>query len=67
MDPCPTFIIKECLDVLPTHITNIINLSLREGVFPDRFKQAIVTPLLKKPTLDNDTEKAVASQIKTHI
>ena len=64
--------------------SDIINLSLREGVFPDRFKQAIVMPLLKKPTLDKDTfknyrpvsnlnflskvtEKAVASQIKTHI
>ena len=57
LDPCPTFIIKESLDVLPTPITNIINLSLREGVFPNRFKQAIVTPLLKKPTLDKDPFK----------
>ena len=29
----------------------IINLSLSEGTFPGCFKQALVTPLLKKPTL----------------
>ena len=56
LEPCPTFI-KECLDVLLTPITNIINLSLREG---DSFKQAIVTPLLKKTTLDRDTSKTTA-------
>jgi hypothetical protein len=38
-------------------ITNIVNLSLKEGVFPGQFKSAIVTPLLKKSTLDKDNLK----------
>lgn len=33
-------------------ITCLVNQSLAEGVFPDDFKQAIVKPLLKKPSLD---------------
>ena len=54
--PSPvTFIFKECLDVLLTPITSIINLSLAEGVSSDKFKQAFVTPLLKKLSLDKDT------------
>ncbi len=33
-------------------LTHIINTSLRTGIFPTAFKQARVTPLLKKPTLN---------------
>jgi hypothetical protein len=45
---------KECkFAVLPT-ITNIINLSLALGVFPDQFKSCSVHPLLKKPNCDED-------------
>ena len=33
-------------------MTSIINDSLRSGVFPSIYKSAIVTPLLKKPSLD---------------
>ncbi len=32
--------------------SHIINTSLRTGIFPTAFKQARVTPLLKKPTLN---------------
>ena len=38
-------------------ITNIINLSLTTGIVPDHFKQAVVTPLLKKPGLDSECFK----------
>ena len=38
--------------ILVTPITNIINYSLKEGSFPNCFKTAYVTPLLKKPNLD---------------
>ena len=38
-------------------ISNIVNLSLSEGVFPGKFKSAIVTPLLKKQTLNKDDLK----------
>ena len=35
-------------------ITDIINQSLRTGVFPASFKSALVVPTLKKPNLDPD-------------
>ena len=56
--PIPTSLPLECLDaVLPT-MTSIINDSLKSGVFPSIYKFAIVTPLLKKPSLDpNDLKK----------
>ena len=52
LDPIPTALLKQCLDVLIEPITNIINSSLREGVFPQNWKTAIVTPLLKKTGLE---------------
>ena len=45
------------VDVLPTPITNIVNLSLKSGVFPDTLKMAHMTPLLKKPSLSKDDMK----------
>ena len=36
-------------------ITSIINLSLSTAMFPQAFKHAIVTPLLKKPALDKES------------
>ena len=52
LDPIPTSLLLECLDaVLPT-MTSIINDSLKTGVFPSSYKSAIVTPLLKKHSLD---------------
>ena len=45
-------LLLECLDtVLPT-MTSIINDSLKSGDFPSIYKSAMVTPLLKKPSLD---------------
>ena len=32
-------------------------MSLSEGYFPDKFKTAIVTPILKKPSLDKSVLK----------
>ena len=37
--------------LLPT-ITKIVNLSMATGTFPFQFKKALVTHLLKKPSLD---------------
>ena len=54
LDLCPTQIVKDCADILAGSITRIINLSLAEGKFPDTFKIAHVTPLLKKPSLDRN-------------
>ena len=55
LDPCPTFLVKECIDQLATPITGIINYSLSEGVFPEPFKKALVSPLLKKPSLQKNS------------
>jgi len=51
LDVLPTKLIKSCLDALAPPITRLINLSLSEGIFPDTFKHAVVSPLLKKPSL----------------
>ena len=54
LDPLPTTILKKCSVLIPT-ITNIVNLSLSTGLFPDNFKSCSVHPLIKKPSLDKDT------------
>ena len=38
LDPIPTSLLKSCVDVLLTPITNIVNLSLKSSVFPDTLK-----------------------------
>ena len=48
LDPITTNILKALLDILIKPITTIINLSLESGTFPLSFKEAHVTPLLKK-------------------
>jgi hypothetical protein len=47
-DPIPTSLLRKCIDYLAVPI---LNLSLSCGVFPDEIKLALVTPLLKKPSL----------------
>ena len=51
LDPLPTFHIKECIDILLPSITKLVNFSLSEGLVPDAFKKAVVTPLIKKASL----------------
>ena len=51
IDPWPTFLVKECIDILLPSITRLVNCSLSEGVVPDEFKKAIVAPLTKKSSL----------------
>ena len=58
IDPCPTHIVKQCIDILLPSLTKLVNLSLKDGIFPNPFKQAILTPLLKKSTLSNEDLKS---------
>ena len=51
LDPLPTFLIKECIDILLPSITKLVNFSLSEGLVPDGFQKAVVTPLIKKASL----------------
>src|SRR6266536_5296872 len=55
LDPLPTSLLKSCSDILSTPLSSLINLSLSDGIFPDLFKHALVSPLLKKPNLPNDS------------
>ena len=57
LDPIPTPLFVECLDELLPTLTHIVNESLRSGCFPSPFKCAVVKPLLKKPTLDQNVLK----------
>jgi len=54
LDPLPTSLLKQCLPALLPTITDIINLSLSTGVFPDQFKASSVIPQLKKYNLDKE-------------
>ena len=57
LDPWPTFLVLDYLDILITPITSIINAFLKQGKCPNFFKQAHVTPILKKPSLDKEVFK----------
>jgi hypothetical protein len=52
LDPIPTWVLKECVDVLTPSIATIVNQSLTNGVMPKNLKQALITPLIKKPSLN---------------
>ena len=54
LDSIPTFLLKLCFNKLGPIITNLVNPSLSEEIFPSSFKQALVQPLLKKPSLSTD-------------
>ena len=47
-DPIPMWILKSCLNEVLPIVTNIVNESLRQGIFPDLLKTAIIRPCLKK-------------------
>ena len=58
LDPAPTKLEKGCLlDTLLPVITQIINLSLESGSFPNEYKEAHVKPLIKKISLDPEVLK----------
>ena len=48
----PTHLFKQVVDILVPSLTKLVNLSLGSGAFPDAFKLALVSPLLKKSNLD---------------
>ena len=52
LDPVPTWLVKSCLDVLAPSITEMVNLSLLSGCVPEKWRTAVVIPLLKKPGID---------------
>ena len=83
LDSMPTPLVISCLDVLLPVITTIVNSSLLHGHFPSDWKETIVTPILKNPSLTSEfsnlrpisnlqfisklTEHAVFDQLQTHM
>ena len=51
-DPIPTSLTMQCLEELAPVFTSMINLSLQSGRFAEDWEIALVTPLLKKPRLE---------------
>ena len=54
LDPIPATLLVPCLDDLLPVITRIINLSFASSTMPSPLKQAVLSPLLKKATLDHE-------------
>ena len=54
VDPFPTGLVKSCTTILTPIIIEMLNKSLSSGEFPQNVKNALVTPLLKKRTLDEE-------------
>ena len=57
LDPIPTKLLKEYIDIMVAPITRIVNLSLSSGFMSNDLKKAIITPIIKKLQLDLDILK----------
>ena len=51
-DAVPTWLFKQCPELLLHMITAMINLSVVNATVPQAFKKAVVHPLIKKHGLD---------------
>ena len=54
LDPIPSKLLIECLDSILPSLTDLNNSSLASGIFPQCFKSALVTPIIKKRCLDHN-------------
>ena len=54
LDPIPSKLLIECLCSILPSLTDLLNSSLASGIFPQCFKSALVTPILKKKCLDHN-------------
>jgi len=59
LDPIPTHVLLEFIDITLPFITIMCNASLREGSLPISQKAAIITPILKKAGLKQMMLKAI--------
>ena len=53
-DHIPSILLIECLDSILPSLTDLFKSSLASGIFPQCFKSALVTPILKKRCLDDN-------------
>ena len=54
LDPIHSKLLIECLDSILPSLTDLFNSSLASGIFPQCFKSALVTPILKKRCRDHN-------------
>ena len=54
LDPIPSKLLIECLDSILPSLTDLFSSSLASENFPQCFKSALVTPILKKKCLDHN-------------
>ena len=52
LDPIPTNILFQHIDLFIDCITSIVNDSLKNGIMPICYRKAVISPLLKKTNLD---------------
>ncbi|XP_041467318.1 uncharacterized protein LOC121417647 [Lytechinus variegatus] len=53
-DPLPTWLLKRHISSFLPTLTELINASLSTGTFPAALGSAVITPVLKKPSLDKN-------------
>lgn len=58
LDPVPTWLVKEHCSLLSPFIALLFNESLSTGYFPNKYKHAMVFPLLKKNNMDANELKS---------
>ena len=73
LDPIPTYLLKDCCDVLCPIIRKMINMSLEKGIVPENWKLALVDlvfenfrPVNNLHFLAKVAEKVVTSQLVNH-
>ena len=66
LDPLPARQHKQCLKAIVPAVTLIFNKSLAEGPVQNNLKEALVRPLIKKTSLDQDVVKNNRSVRKSH-
>ena len=54
LDPVPTTVLKKISNAISPTILSILNLSITAGTFPSTLKSSIISPLLKRPSLNKE-------------
>ena len=54
LDPVPTTVLKKISNAISPTIFSIINLLITTGTLPSTLKSSIISPLLKKPSLNKE-------------
>ena len=52
LDPVPASLLRYCINDLLPIIKSVVNLSFNSALMPNSMKNAVLSPLLKKPSLD---------------